>query len=613
MSQPGQPQWIWNQEHQQYYFYDAHSDVLVFQSGDRIPRPHNVPRTAFTSASSQAAAAPPSSSSYAPHPSHANPNYVTGVPGQQYHPASARPGPHPAQTAGPSRSQSGYQDLAGSSSSQVDALAQNVAAISISTQHPHPGLSRHPQPVTPQVRFGNNGQRIVEAADPTTNLRTIIQTAPVNAITDPVLLQSGIHAKARLIPAENDVTERLFKSFRLRDQPRKFFTVGKVFLVLWVEPAGESITGVTGLEIGTTIGRFGERAFSKVRRFVVVREGDNYCSALPITSYGHRGVGKPGVNKSEHSIIYTTKAPPDPLPGELPTRGENGMRPQAIRVDTDDPAEKLDHHSRLDYGKVHTIQHNIKVKAFGKVNPKSMYALINQFGNLWRPLPATGPAPISEYVEQVDQPTAPAREPMERARRPSQVSARVTSGGGSISALQTRSVAERGPSEADRATVVQADVRLAVQALVQQGHTVEQAERAIRDELARRREAARRRNTQQDDDDDDESSDEDEAGNSGQRADADQQRDQRQQTGSSQARSGSTQQTSTRTPASSQATGAHTAAQSQAQARSTSASTTSQVQPSRAQVEALMARLLQGGKTREEALAIIRARLGRSS
>lgn len=52
------------------------------------------------------------------------------------------------------------------------------------------------------------------------------------------------------------------------------------------------------------------------------------------------------------------------------------MRPQAIRVEMDDLTDKLDSLSRLDYGKVYTIQHNIKVKSFVKVNAKSTNALV---------------------------------------------------------------------------------------------------------------------------------------------------------------------------------------------------------------------------------------------
>ena len=513
------------------------NDSLVFQDGRRVAHPPPVPRS-FLPSTVSLGRAPPSLSSYESYLSPPNPSHATGQAGQQHQPQTSRPVAPMSSTASSSRPEYGYQDPARSGFSPNDAFAQNPASATIATQHPQPGQSRYPQPVIPQVRVGNDGQRIVEATDPTTHVRTVIQTAPANAITDPALLQSGIVARSRVLSSDSEDSERLFESFRLPAHPRKFFTIGKVFYILWVEPAGESNTMVTGLEMGTTVGRFGERAFSKVRRFVVVREGDNYCSALPITSYGHRGVGKPGVNKSEHSVIHTTKNPPEPLPAELPLRGEDGMRPHAIKVDSDDPIDKLEALSRLDYGNVHTIQHNIKVKAFGKVNPKSMFALTNQFGNVWRTLPAPGQASTSRDVVDVDQPTYFVQDSAATQRRPSQT-ARVSAAGAPLQSLPAPSVtqarasmAERPPAgaagrrpAADRAAIVQADVRAAFRRLVQQGHTGEQAQQAIREELARRQqhaqEAARRRASREDDDDssnegdDDDDDDEDPRRDSG--------------------------------------------------------------------------------------------------
>ena len=68
---------------------------------------------------------------------------------------------------------------------------------------------------------------------------------------------------------------------------------------------------------------------------------------------------------------------------ELPSRGEAPMRRDAIRVDPDQKDEKLDPMSRIDFGKPQTIQHNLKVKSFGKVNRASMQSLSSQFGEVW--------------------------------------------------------------------------------------------------------------------------------------------------------------------------------------------------------------------------------------
>ena len=89
-------------------------------------------------------------------------------------------------------------------------------------------------------------------------------------------------------------------------------------------------------------------------------------------------MSKKGVRKSEHAIIFTGKETPVPQLAEAPARHERGLLPQAIRVDGDDPTQKLDPMSRIDFGKVYTIEHNVKVRSMGKVNRASEGALLYQ-------------------------------------------------------------------------------------------------------------------------------------------------------------------------------------------------------------------------------------------
>lgn len=101
-------------------------------------------------------------------------------------------------------------------------------------------------------------------------------------------------------------------------------------------------------------------------------------------TYGGKGVAKRGVTKSDHAVIFTGKSPPPETSAEKPARGEPGMRPRAIRVDVDHKFEQLDPMSRIDFGKPHTIHHNLKVRSFGKVNRESMLHLMYQFDAVWR-------------------------------------------------------------------------------------------------------------------------------------------------------------------------------------------------------------------------------------
>lgn len=201
-----------------------------------------------------------------------------------------------------------------------------------------------------------------------------------------------------------DLVGTLFKSYKIRDKPKDFFRVGKVFMVLWSEPAGGSSV-VSKWAAGTVINHLGERVFSKVRRFVLIREGGSYCNALPINTYTGRGVAKHGINKSEHVIIYTGSAPPRPTPQEMPRPGEAGMRPVPIQVDPVSRDEILDPMSRLDLGGVTRVEHNIKVKALGNVNARFLDALRTQYVNVQTQQAGIGPSAVpSHYALHANQP-----------------------------------------------------------------------------------------------------------------------------------------------------------------------------------------------------------------
>ncbi|KAK4565695.1 hypothetical protein LTR86_003543 [Recurvomyces mirabilis] len=183
---------------------------------------------------------------------------------------------------------------------------------------------------------------------------------------------------------ETSSGERLYSSFKVRN--RQFYCVGRVFLVLWAEPAGESRSTVQTTnplqEREVSTGRFGERVFSKVRHFVVIKAGQGFCTAVPIATYRGRGVSMRGTIKRDHAVIYTGESPPAPRAEEQPGYKEQGMQ-QPVRVVPDNLGDNLDPASRIDFGKVHTIHHNIRTKAFGMVHAKSLALLLEQFQNVW--------------------------------------------------------------------------------------------------------------------------------------------------------------------------------------------------------------------------------------
>jgi len=73
----------------------------------------------------------------------------------------------------------------------------------------------------------------------------------------------------------------------------------------------------------------------------------------------------------KHAVIYMTGARPTDL------RDGHLMNKEAIAVDPSSPDQKLHEMSRLDFRRVHTVEHNVKVKDIGRVSKNSMPYLIS--------------------------------------------------------------------------------------------------------------------------------------------------------------------------------------------------------------------------------------------
>ncbi|KAI5362499.1 hypothetical protein Slin15195_G061560 [Septoria linicola] len=350
---------FWDSRYGKYYYYDRHKDQLVYEDKSRWPRPSDVPATYYSEPYAQPDEDP--STAYGTSPGQfSNSSFTLSFAGGLQ--------PHGSPTTAGTKPN---MPLSGSNSS-------------LSSLQP---VLHQPMPVEPQMS-SKNGLKVVEAVDEKSRVKTYFATEPKHRITDGSLLRQGIESHRMMLGTAGQ-SEKLFPGFAIRVPGRKFFVVGRVFLVLWVEPAGDSHSDITTMtetvDPGTTTSRWNERVFSKVRRFVVIREGTDYCSALPIMTYGGKGVGKAGIIKSDHAIIFTD-AEPTPLPNESRQPHEQGMRATAIRVTAvNKPREKLDPVSRINFAKIHTIQHNIKVKDFGMVHPRCKAALMDQFTAVWHP------------------------------------------------------------------------------------------------------------------------------------------------------------------------------------------------------------------------------------
>ena len=161
----------------------------------------------------------------------------------------------------------------------------------------------------------------------------------------------------------------LDSGFKVRKE--NFFSVGRVFKTLWIESAVpyQMRTPATMSSRDTMLGAFGEPIHSKIRTFVVVRTASLYSTCVPIHTYSGRGVLKPGIDSQEHCSVYVRGEPPVDT-------GRSHLLLPPIRVDPDDRQATLEPSSLIHLGKVCTIEHHAKVRAFGVVNLSSLPVLL---------------------------------------------------------------------------------------------------------------------------------------------------------------------------------------------------------------------------------------------
>lgn len=81
----------------------------------------------------------------------------------------------------------------------------------------------------------------------------------------------------------------------------------------------------------------------------------------PILTYGGKGCKKKGVKADKHGIIYERGSKPRLLDKEP----KLGFPP--VRVEMKEEGEKLSKESRVNYSKLVTVEHNVKVFFIGSI------------------------------------------------------------------------------------------------------------------------------------------------------------------------------------------------------------------------------------------------------
>ncbi|CBF86722.1 hypothetical protein AN2377.2 [Aspergillus nidulans FGSC A4] len=157
------------------------------------------------------------------------------------------------------------------------------------------------------------------------------------------------------IPCEPSITQCSHlepQDNRARDDPVP--PQPAIFAILWHEsPSYGSAARSSVLERGPQyIGRFGEPIYSTIRRMVVFRKIEQVSWCFAITTYGGRGLKKSGLNPSQHVVLYERGTTPIIRTDEPPMT--MGPLPVVLAAETG----RLDSMSRLNFGKIYTVEHN---------------------------------------------------------------------------------------------------------------------------------------------------------------------------------------------------------------------------------------------------------------
>jgi uncharacterized protein DUF6590 len=92
-----------------------------------------------------------------------------------------------------------------------------------------------------------------------------------------------------------------------------------------------------------------------------------------IFTYNRKGVGKSGVDPSTHAVIF--------MKNSTPTFGleEPMMTKEPIAVVPVSPDKKLDSMSRINFAKIYTVEHNVKVKHIGEIDKAYVHRLMGYY------------------------------------------------------------------------------------------------------------------------------------------------------------------------------------------------------------------------------------------
>ncbi|KAJ6779345.1 hypothetical protein PWT90_04283 [Aphanocladium album] len=171
-------------------------------------------------------------------------------------------------------------------------------------------------------------------------------------------------------------TGELDPRYRIEHSTR--FQPGEIFKVHWSEPQGSmNEQSKSSSKKQDLQNKFGTKFFVGFRRFIVVANDQGHCTCVPILTYGGKGCKKHGVKPEKHGIVYERGQKSKRLDGE-PSLGFS-----PVRVEMTEEGEKISRESRVNYSKLVTVEHNVKVFFIGHVYPSDWQIVGDAVNYCW--------------------------------------------------------------------------------------------------------------------------------------------------------------------------------------------------------------------------------------
>jgi len=92
-------------------------------------------------------------------------------------------------------------------------------------------------------------------------------------------------------------------------------------------------------------------------------------------TYQHQGPSKAGINREDHAYIYMVDQPPK--------RFKNNLVNEPVVIKGKSPRDKLDADSCINYAKIYTVEHNVKVFFIGQLAQTSEKRVLLAVNAAW--------------------------------------------------------------------------------------------------------------------------------------------------------------------------------------------------------------------------------------